>query len=333
MSENIKPMRVETKSSEKGEKEIPPQRVYGGFEEVYEGKAQKGKKGTFLAKAFVISLVTVFIIGSFYDVYIKFSEMFKNSFVLGVVYIVGIVVFSAILLYFFYRQYNGYRKLKDIENRQQKAKEFVKNPTDEVFGFAKAVLQDYKEHQDKDIRQKALLLEKELDEKVLMSDEVLSVLDEKLFSLLDKKAYEIISKYSTQTALSTAISPVALIDMLLILSRSWAMISEIAKLYGFKPNFTGKMILLKRVSFNLVFASITDLASDYLSGIVGTSVLSKLSYHSAQGLANGILTARVGVASVRACRVIYEKKRINYVKYIVKKLLDTLLGKNQAVNL
>ncbi len=329
----LKPSRIDTTTKEKKEDFNPsPQRIEGDFELPQEKEVKTtNNKTSLLIITLVISFLSLFIIGSIYDIFENFSSMLNTSPILGILYIASFIVFTAIILYLIFKQYQGYAQLKNLEKLQEKVKEVKENPSPEVFSVAKEILSSYANHEDEEIKKCASKLKKEIDEKALLKEEVLDMLDDRLFSILDKKAYDIISKYSTQTALSTAISPVALIDMLLILSRSWAMITNIAKLYGYKPNFTGKIILLKRVSFNLIFASITDLASDYLSSIVGTSVLSKLSYHSAQGLANGILTARVGVATIYACRVLYLKKRINYVKYIAKKLLDTLLGKGQAV--
>ncbi len=329
----LKPSRIETfKTTE--EFTPSPQRVDKEFEKIekedFTANEQK-EKGSFLKTAFWLSLVTMLTIGSIYDIFSFFLNMTKEAPILGTIYIFSFFVFLATIIYILFTQYKGYATLKKLETLQETAKRLQENPTEEVFEFAKNIIRNYKNHKDESIKESALKIERELEEKVFLKEEVMDVLEEKLFSKIDKKAYEIISKYSTQTALSTAISPVALIDMLLILSRSWAMITSIAELYGYKPNFTAKAILLKRVSFNLIFASVTDLASDYLSNIVGTSVLSKLSYHSAQGLANGILTARVGVSAIYACRILYLKKRINYVKYIAKRLLETLLGKGQAV--
>ena len=333
----IKPQRIDTQKTDINHKEKIDISV-GKIEidekniltEENEDIPQKEKKNNNLTTVLILSALSAFLIGSIYDIYYRFLSIFQNTPYLGFLYILSILIFTASLFFIALKQYQGYRNLKEIENRQEKARKLSQNPTKEVFSFAKEILSVYINHPNEKIRQKALEIEKEIEENIILKDEVLDILEEKLFKELDNEAYKLISKYSNQTALSTAISPVALIDVILILSRSWAMISQISKVYGFKPNFTGKMILLKKVSLNLIFASVTDLASDYLSSIIGTSLLSKLSYHSAQGLANGVLIARIGVATIKSCRVIYFRKRINYVEYIAKKLLETLLGRAQA---
>ena len=333
----IKPQRIETVSKKQkenkeidltpGKIDIDPNSVIS--EEIEEETKKEKKKSSILLPLF-LSFLGVFTIGSIYDTYYRFLSIFQNAPMLGFLYLLSFVIFIGILIYIGIKQFAGYKKLKDIENKQQIAKKLQENPSQEVFTFAKEILKVYKDHENEEIRKIAAEIEKDLDEKVILKEEVLEILDEKLFSKLDQEAYKLISKYSNQTALSTAISPVALIDMMLILSRSWAMISQIAKLYAFKPNFASRMLLLKKVSANLIFASVTDLASDYLSSVIGTSLLSKLSYHSAQGLANGVLIARIGVSTIKTCRIIYLRKRINYVEYIAKKLLETLLGRAQA---
>ncbi len=329
----IKPQKVKQEKIEKQKEHISPQKVDVDLNEITKEEEEikkESKKRNYTLIILILSALTAFLIGSIYDIYERFFSIFNNTPLLGIFYALSLFIFFIILIFIGIKEFKGYKKLKNIENMQKIAKNLQNNPTEEVFSFTDKILDIYTNHPDEEIRAKAIEIQKELKERVFLKEEVLEFLDERFFTYLDKKAYKLITKYSNQTALSTAISPVALIDMILILSRSWAMITEISKVYGFKPNFASKILLLKRVSFNLIFASVTDLASDYLSSIIGTSLLSKLSYHSAQGLANGVLIARIGVATINSCRVIYFKKRINYVEYIAKKLLETLLGRAQA---
>ncbi len=330
----IKPQKVKQKKIENQKENISPQRVEVNLDEVIiekeEDTKKESKKKSYTLTVLILSALTAFLIGSIYDVYERFFSIFNNTPLLGIFYATSIFIFFIVLILIGVKEFKGYKKLKNIEDMQERVKKLQNNPTEEVFSFADKIIDIYINHPKKEIKEKALEIQKELKERVFLKEEVLEFLDERFFKYLDEEAYKLITKYSNQTALSTAISPVALIDMALILSRSWAMISEISKVYGFKPNFASKILLLKRVSFNLIFASVTDLASDYLSSVIGTSLLSKLSYHSAQGLANGVLIARIGVATINSCRVIYFRKRINYVEYIAKKLLETLLGRTQA---
>jgi len=163
-----------------------------------------------------------------------------------------------------------------------------------------------------------------------MYDEVLDRLDEKLLQPLDTLAREAIMKYANQTALSTAISPVALIDAVLILSRSHVMVHDIAKIYGYRPNLLGEISLFKKVFLTLAFASVTDILANHSHDILGTSLLSKLSLHGAQGVANGILVARVGLGTIRSCRpLLYHDRGEGFLRGLTKVIVQTLFSRNK----
>jgi putative membrane protein len=65
-----------------------------------------------------------------------------------------------------------------------------------------------------------------------------------------------------------------------------------------------------------------------LGSLAGGGVLSKLSRRFGEGLVNGALTARVGVAAMEVCRPMpFTKSRRPSVSGIVKRALTGLFGK------
>jgi putative membrane protein len=228
-----------------------------------------------------------------------------------------------VLGYGIFKEYLSVMRLKNIDTLQERGSVLKKNPTIDVVAYAKEIIERYENHENELIRENALSLKRELPS--LMYDEVIDRLNEKLFNPLDKLAKGSIIKYANQTALSTAISPVAFIDAILIISRSGAMVNEIATIYGYKPNFIGKILLFKKIFFVLVFASVTEILAQHSHDLVGTSIVSKFSYHAAQGIANGILTARVGVAAIKSCRPMhYKDQNEGFLKGISKKIMESV---------
>ncbi|OQX74540.1 MAG: hypothetical protein B6D59_02155 [Campylobacteraceae bacterium 4484_4] len=313
-----------------------PRRVASGEIEEEIDEAQKRTKSTlskivgFLQRGGVIVSLffAVVLFGMLYDAYLTASSMLQQSPLLATLYIILILTLGILLVSMITGEYLGYRKLRRIENLQDEGRELQKHPSKEVRRYAKKLLHLYRTHSDPSVVMRAEKVEKELES--LLDSEVIPRLEEYLFKPMDEAAKRCIVKYASQTAVSTAISPVALIDAFLILSRSYVMINEIAKIYGYRPNFVGEMVLLKRVFVNLAFASITDILAHHSHDIVGSTLLSKISLYSAQGVANGILTARVGLSALVACRPIpASEQNQGFLKNLTKIIIDRIFLNKQ----
>ncbi len=271
-------------------------------------------------------LFSIMIIGTIYDASMTASSMLSNAPVLGVVYLVMLFSLIGIIAYAIVKQYLGYMKIRRIDTLQEKGAAFIKTPSPAVYSYAKEIIAPYLTHDNEEIAIRAQSLNKEIE--TLMEDEVIERIDEKLLQPLDRLAREVIVKYANQTALSTAISPVALIDAVLILSRSHVMVHDIAKVYAYRPNLLGEISLFKKVFVTLAFASVTEILANHSHDILGTSLLSKLSVHGAQGVANGILIARVGIGTIKSCRPLHYKERNEgFLKSLTKVIVNALFSK------
>ncbi len=263
----------------------------------------------------------IVLIGTLYDALYRTGAMMQTAPLLGMLYLLLIFALVAILGYSAFSEYLGYRKLKRIERMQERGRALLRHPSKEVYSYARTLIRFYQKSPR--LSKRAETLEQELEQ--LLEAEVLGRVEERLLAPLDAEAKKSVVKYANQTAISTAISPVALIDAFLILSRSYAMINEIAQIYGYRPNFVGEIALIKRVFVNLAFASITDILAHHSHDILGSTLLSKLSLYSAQGLANGILTARVGLSTIQACRPLPSKEQgEGFLRALTKRIIEKL---------
>ncbi len=332
---DIEPTRIDESSLPKDEKieRLDPTRV--GEDEFYEEVDQEQKRrvtklkalGGVTKKALFIGaiLASLIVIGTIYDVAFTASSMLQNAPILGSIYILLLFLLLALLSYTVFKQYLGYAKLSRIDRLQEEGLKLIKNPTKDVKAYALKVIAQYENHDSKEVRELALKAKSELDN--LLDSEVIDRVDEILLKPLDLKAKSIIVNYSTQTAISTAISPVALIDAFLIISRSYVMIGDISKLYGYKPNFIGEIKLIKNVFINIAFASVTELLTHHGSDMLGSTILSKLSMHSAQGVANGVLTARVGLGTIKSVRpILYKDKNEGFLKNLTKNIINKIFS-------
>ena len=149
-----------------------------------------------------------------------------------------------------------------------------------------------------------------------------------VLSKVDEKALNDVAKFSTEAVVLVSLSPVAIIDMLIILSRNLRMINKIAGLYGLKLGYWSRVKLIKQVFVNMAYAGASEIISDFGSDMLGAELLGKLSARFAQGLGAGMLTARLGIKTMQLCRPIPfdEKPKLNHVRKKIVKQIKRLVS-------
>ena len=100
----------------------------------------------------------------------------------------------------------------------------------------------------------------------------------------------------------TALVPLALADVVTALAANLRMIRRIAELYGGRSGVLGNWRLTKTVMTHLVATGVVAVGDDMIHSVAGGTVLSKLSRRFGEGVVNGALTSRVGVAAMEVCR-------------------------------
>ncbi len=146
--------------------------------------------------------------------------------------------------------------------------------------------------------------------------ELLQLYSRLVLSKVDEKAMTEIARFSTEAVVLVALSPVAIIDMLIILWRNLRMINKIAGLYGLKLGYWSRIKLIRQVFVNMVYAGASELVADFGSEMIGADLLGKLSGRLAQGLGAGMLTARLGIKTMQLCRPIPfdDKPKLGHVR-------------------
>ena len=140
-------------------------------------------------------------------------------------------------------------------------------------------------------------LGQELDSATLLAHAERSVIEP-----LDNAVRREIETASRQVATVTALVPVALADVIAALAANLRMIRRIAEIYGGRSRTLGAWRLTRTVVAHLVATGAVAVGDDLLGSVAGGSLLSRLSRRFGEGLVNGALTARVGVAAMEVCR-------------------------------
>lgn len=142
----------------------------------------------------------------------------------------------------------------------------------------------------------------EREGEVMDADALLALAERELLATLDAEARLVIEGAARQVATVTALVPLALADVATAAVANLRMIRRIAEIYGGRSGSFGSLKLLRRVFGSLVAAGALALTDDMIGSVAGGGVLSKLSRRFGEGVVNGALTARVGLAAMELCR-------------------------------
>lgn len=134
------------------------------------------------------------------------------------------------------------------------------------------------------------------------ADGLLGLAETELLAPLDKAAQLRVEAAARQVATVTAIVPLALADVITALTANLRMIRQIAEIYGGRAGTLGSWRLTRSVLTHLVATGAVAVGDDLIGSVAGGSVLSRISRRFGEGVVNGALTARVGVAAIEVCR-------------------------------
>lgn len=165
---------------------------------------------------------------------------------------------------------------------------------------------------------------------MLDADSLVALAETELMTPLDQAALREVEAAARQVATVTAIVPVALADVVAALAGNIRMIRRVAEIYGGRAGTLGSWRLLRAVMTHLVATGAVAVGDDLLGSLAGGGILSKLSRRFGEGVVNGALTARVGVAAIEVCRPLpFSTRKRPAVTGIVKRALTGLFGKEK----
>lgn len=137
---------------------------------------------------------------------------------------------------------------------------------------------------------------------VMDADALLALAETELMTPLDALARAQVERAARQVATVTALVPLALADVAVALFANLRMIRQIAEIYGGRSGALGSWGLMRRVFTSLLATGALALTDDLIGSVAGGGILSKLSRRFGEGVVNGALTARVGLAAMDLCR-------------------------------
>ncbi len=160
------------------------------------------------------------------------------------------------------------------------------------------------------------------------ADAMLDLAETELLQPLDMAATAQVEAAARQVAMVTAIIPLALADVATALTANMRMIRQIAEIYGGRAGLLGSWRLMRAVMTHLVATGAVAIGDDLIGSVAGGGLMSKISRRFGEGVINGALTARVGVAAMEVCRPLpFHKTKRPSVTGLIKRALTGLFGK------
>jgi putative membrane protein len=126
--------------------------------------------------------------------------------------------------------------------------------------------------------------------------------ERELMTPLDQEARRLVSSAAQRVSIVTAVSPRALVDVLFVFVASLRLIRQLALLYGGRPGALGMISLLRHVIAHVAITGGMAASDSLIQQVLGHGLAAKLSQRLGEGVLNGLLTARLGLAAIDVTR-------------------------------
>ncbi len=137
---------------------------------------------------------------------------------------------------------------------------------------------------------------------IIDGKDLLALTERDLMASLDIKARALVMGSAKRVSIVTAISPRALVDIGYVLIENMRLIRGLADLYGGRPGKLGFFRLARNVLAHLAVTGSIAVGEGLLQQVVGHGVAARISSRLGEGVVNGLLTARIGIAAIDVCR-------------------------------
>lgn len=258
------------------------------------------------------------------------TALIETSPILGLAATVLVVAFCLVCLVIGWREWRAFRRLARLDTVRTDAEAAIAASD---LGQARSAVDRidalYAGREDVTWGRSALA-DQRAD--VLDADALLSLAERHLLGPLDQQAIREVEAAARQVAMVTALVPLALADVFAALTANLRMIRRIAEIYGGRSGTLGGWRLTRSVFAHLIATGAVAVGDDLVGSVAGGGVLSKVSRRFGEGIVNGALTARVGVAAMEVCRPLpFSDRARPSVTAIVRRALTGLFARADRV--
>ncbi|WP_414473798.1 YcjF family protein [Microvirga sp. M2] len=143
---------------------------------------------------------------------------------------------------------------------------------------------------------------KELTDEIIDADDRLAIAERELLAPLDAQAKRAIAAAAKQVSLVTAVSPRAIVDVAFVIFAAVRLLRTLARIYGGRPGLFGFLRLAKAALNHLAVTGGMAVGDSLLQQVLGLGLAARISAKLGEGVLNGLMTARFGLAALSVCR-------------------------------
>lgn len=139
-------------------------------------------------------------------------------------------------------------------------------------------------------------------EAIIDGADLVRLAERALMVVPDAQVRNEIATAAKRVSVVTALSPRALFDVLFVAVSVARLVRRIAAAYGTRPGALGLMRLMRLTVVHLTVTGGLAATDSLLQQLLGHGIAAKLSARLGEGVLNGLLTARLGLAAQEVCR-------------------------------
>ncbi len=141
-----------------------------------------------------------------------------------------------------------------------------------------------------------------LGDAILDVDDRIGLAEHELVAPLDRQAKAAIAQAASQVSAVTALSPRAIVDVAFVVFAAARLLRRIAAIYGGRPGLLGFLRLARAAVGHLTVTGGMALGEGMLQQVLGLGIAARVSAKLGEGVLNGLMTARFGLAAMAVCR-------------------------------
>ncbi len=141
-----------------------------------------------------------------------------------------------------------------------------------------------------------------LGDAILDVDDRIGIAERELLAPLDTRATNAIAQAAKQVSAVTALSPRAIVDVAFVVYSAVRLLRRIAAIYGGRPGLLGFLRLARAAFAHLTVTGGMAVGEGMIQQMLGLGIAARVSAKLGEGVLNGMMTARFGLAALAVCR-------------------------------